>query len=86
MQQNCKALQKVRFLREDKKNRYGKADAYHSDFFTVFVKKIAFEADTVLWSPAFSVPFYLRIFLKIIVTRVETDNYLCYNAYKYAYR
>ena len=48
MQQNCKALQKVRFLREDKKNRYGKADAYHSDFFTVFVKKIAFEADTVL--------------------------------------
>ena len=38
-------------LRHDKKNRYGKADAYRSGFFAVLGKKIAFEADTVLRPP-----------------------------------
>ena len=31
-QQNCEALKKQRFSLQDKKNRYGKADACHSDF------------------------------------------------------
>ena len=32
MEQNCKALQKQRFLLQDNKKRYGKANAYHSVF------------------------------------------------------
>ena len=39
---------KAKILFQDKKKRYGKADAYHSVFFAVLDKKIAFEADTVL--------------------------------------
>ena len=38
-QQNCEALQKEKFLRQDKKNRYGKADAYHSGFLRYWLKK-----------------------------------------------
>ena len=38
--QNCEALQKQRFFAQDKKNRYGKADAYRSGFLKYWVKRL----------------------------------------------
>ena len=37
---NCKALQKRRFLMQDKKKRYGKAGAYHSVFTQYWIKRL----------------------------------------------
>jgi hypothetical protein len=39
-QQNCEALQKRRFSLQDKKKRYGKADAYHSAFMPYWMKRL----------------------------------------------
>ena len=39
-QQNCGALQKQRFSFQDKKKRYGKADAYHSAFMPYWMKRL----------------------------------------------
>ena len=37
--QNCEALQKQRFLVQDKKKSYGKADACHSFFAQYWIKR-----------------------------------------------